>query len=118
MRRFRAKVVAAAELPDLNTFAVVLAEDGDGSGLRLEIQKALSFDEQDRRLGLDTYCLCTEAGATYYGGVTSWTLTEGSLELRLDEKAAEVLGVEGGFVVNFAPERLPAIKEGVERILG
>lgn len=118
MRRFKAKTLTAVALPDINTFAVVLAEGPDGSGVRLEIQKSLSFDEQDRRYGQDTYCLCTEEGATYYGGVTSWTLTQDSLEVRLDATAAEALGVEGGFVVDFAPESLPALKEGLERILG
>jgi hypothetical protein len=118
MRRFKAKAVAPVELPDLNTFAVVLAEEPDGSGARLEIQKSLSFDEQDRRLGLDTYCLCTEEGATYYGGVTSWTLTQDSLEVRLDAQAAKALGVQGGFVVNFATENLPILKEGLQKVLG
>jgi hypothetical protein len=61
MRRFRANAVAAVELPELETFAVVLAEEPDG-GERLELQKAFSFDEQDRRLGMDTYCLSTETG--------------------------------------------------------
>jgi hypothetical protein len=118
MRRFKAKVLTAVELPDINTFAVVLAEEPDGSGVRLEIQKSLSFDEKDRRYGQDTYCLCTEEGATHYGGVTSWALSQDSLEVRLDAKAAEALGVEDGFVVDFAPESLPALKEGLERVLG
>lgn len=118
MRKFKAKAVAAVELPDLNTFVVVLAEEPDESGARLEIQKSLSLDEQDRKLGLDTYCLCTEDGATYYGGITSWVLTQGSLEVQLDAEAAETLGVEGGFVVDFEPESLPALKEGLERVLG
>ena len=118
MKIFKAKALTAVELPDINTFVVVLAEETDGSGMRLEIQKSLSFDEQDRRCGLDTYCLSTEEGTTYYGGVTSWTLTKGSLEIWLDAEAAEALGVEGGFVVHFAPESLPALKEGLGRVLG
>jgi hypothetical protein len=118
MRRFKAKEVAAVELSDLNTFAVVLAEGPDGNGSRLEIQRALSFDGQDRQLGLDTYCLCTEDGATHYGGVTSWTLNQSVLEVRLDTKAATALGVEGGFVVDFPPERLPTLKDGLERVFG
>jgi hypothetical protein len=117
MRRFKAKTLAAVALPDLNTFTVVLAEESDGSGKRLEIQTSLLFDEQDRQCGQDTYCLCTEEGATYYGGVTSWTLTQNSLQVCLDAKAAETLGVDGGFIVNFAPESLPTLKEGLERTL-
>lgn len=118
MRRFRARAVAAMELPDLNTFAVVLAEEPDGSGLRLEIQKSLSPDEQDRQLGLDTYCLCTEDGVTHYGGVTSWSLTQGSLRILLDAKAEEVFGVEGGFVVDFPSESTAALQRGLKVVFG
>ena len=116
MREFKANALTAAELRELNTFLVAFAAEPDGGGMRLEIQKSLSFDEQDRHHGLDTYCLCTEEGATYYGGVTSWTLTQNSLEIRLDACAAEALGVEGGFVVFFAPEDLPVVQEGLKRV--
>ena len=117
MRRFRANAVAAVEIPEHATFTVILAEDPDGDGERLEFQKAFSFDEQDRRLGMDTYCLCTVEG-TAYGGVTSWTLTPDSLEVRLDARTAEVLGVEGGFRVGFPPAYLQTLREGLERVLG
>jgi hypothetical protein len=117
MRSFDAKAVAAVELPDLNTFAVVLAEEPDGTGDRVEITKPLSFDEQDRVLGMDTYCLYTEQG-TCYGGVASWTLSGHSLDLRLNPHAARELGVEGGFLVNFAPEHLQTLREGLERVFG
>ncbi|WP_437577609.1 Imm10 family immunity protein [Sorangium sp. So ce887] len=113
MRRFEARTLASGEHPDINTFVVILAEHADGSGARLEIQKPLSSDEQDRRLGLDTYCLCTEEGATHYGGVMSWTLTQSSLKILLDAKAAEALGVEGGFVVDFAPESRMVARVGL-----
>jgi len=116
MRRFRANAVAAVELPELETFAVVLAEEPDG-GERLELQKALVFDEQDPRLGMNTYCLSTDTG-TVYGGVVSWTLTGNSLELRLDARAAAALGVDGGFQVDLPPEHLRMLHEGLERVLG
>ncbi|WP_437335069.1 Imm10 family immunity protein [Sorangium sp. So ce394] len=118
MRRFKAKALAVAEDPDLNTYAIILAEQSDGSGMRLEIQKSLLSNEQDRQLGLDTYCLCTEEGSTHYGGIVSWTLAHDSLEVELDAKAADALGVEGGFVVDFAPENRPALKDGLDRVLG
>jgi immunity protein 10 of polymorphic toxin system len=118
MQRFIANAVAAVELSDINTVAVVLAQEPDGSGVRLEIQRSLSFNEQDRRCGQDTYCLCTEHGATWYGGVRSWTLGPNSLEIMLEPRAAEALGVQGGFVVDFAPEHLPILKERLQKILG
>jgi hypothetical protein len=117
MRRLTARVVAAVEPPDLETFTVVMAESPDGEGERLEFHKADSFDEQDRMLGMDTYCLCTESGTTY-GGVVSWTLSHDSLEVRLDQKAASDLGIEGGFLVNFPPEYLRTLRDGLERVLG
>ncbi|XXT18297.1 Imm10 family immunity protein [Sorangium sp. So ce429] len=118
MRKFKAKTLTAAEYIEINTFAIILAEQHDGSGMRLEIQKSLSLDDQDRQIGLDTYCLCAEEGATYYGGVVSWTLTEDSLEILLDAKAAEALGVEGGYVIGFAPESRTDLKAGLESALG
>ena len=69
MRRFIATSVAAANVQDLNALVVLFAENPDGSGARLELQRALSFDAQDCQLSHDTYCLSTETGATYYGGV-------------------------------------------------
>jgi hypothetical protein len=117
MRGFKANAVAAVELPEHEAFSVLLSEYPDGDGERLEFHRAFSFDEQDRVLGMDTYCLCTEAG-TAYGGVTSWTLTRDSLEVRLDETTAGLLGVEGGFLVNFPQEHLQTLREGLERVLG
>jgi hypothetical protein len=117
MRAFKASVVAACELPELGTYLVALAEKPDGGGERLEIQKALAFDERDRALGMDTYCLCTEAG-TAYGGVTRWTLTADVLEVVLNEKAAAALGVRGGFRVELPPGDRQALQAGLERVLG
>ena len=114
MWMFEATVVAAGEFPEHQTFTVALAEDPDG-GEWLEIQKTLSFDEQDRRLGMDTYCLCTEKG-TAYGGVTSWALARDSLEIRLDAKTARMLGVDGGFLVRFPPEYRQLLEESLGRV--
>lgn len=91
--RFTASAVAVDQLDDLNAFVVVLAENRDGSGRRLEVQRALVFDEADVATGMDTYCLCLESGATHYGGVTSWRIHGRALELSLDRRAASALGV-------------------------
>lgn len=120
MESFEARAVAAQELTDANTFAVVLAEHPDGTGQRLELQLSLTFDDSDRRLGQDTYCICTESGATHYGGVTGWNLNELMLEITLDEAAARELGVNRGFRVALKPEVTVGIqlREGVTRVLG
>jgi hypothetical protein len=117
MRSFTARAVTAQELHDVNVFVVVLAERLDGSGTRLELQKALSFDEQDRTLGLDTYCLCTETGATCYGGIAAWTLRPNTMEIGLDAHAAETLGTPG-FAIAFPPEQHAALRDGLARVLG
>ncbi|NBD10443.1 MULTISPECIES: Imm10 family immunity protein [Corallococcus] len=118
MRRFHADAVSADEMQDINTYAVVLAERHDGTGMRLEIQKALSFDEQDRANGMDTYCLCTESGACHYGGVTKWRVGENSIEVQLDEQASNALGVDGGFHVEVSGQYLPTLREVLQRLLG
>ena len=94
MTRIRATAVSVEEMPDLNARAVVFAEFPDGSGMSLEIQRALSFDEQDREEGMDTYCLCLSSGACYYGGVVSWKLDASGLALKLTPAAAAELDVE------------------------
>jgi Immunity protein 10 len=118
MKKIIAATSAIVELPDVNTLAVVFAENCDGSGVRLEIQRALSFDEQDRNSGQDTYCLCTENGATYYGGITSWEIVEGLLRIQLDSEAARALDVTGGFLVDISPGDSLALNVGLNRILG
>lgn len=117
MRHFTAQRVAVKELSDLNCFIVILEEKADESGARLELQRAIVFDAEDRRLGQDTYCICTEDGATFYGGIQSWTLNAGTLEVRLTADAAEALGVEAGFVLTFPAAQEHELKEGLERIL-
>jgi hypothetical protein len=68
---FHAAAVGAEEMTDNNCYVVVLAEHSDAGGRRLELQSSLSYDEQEKSLGQDAYCLCTETGACHYGGVTS-----------------------------------------------
>jgi len=117
MLTFTARAVAAEERRDLNTFVVVLAENQDGSGARLELQKALCLDEQDRKLEMDTYCLCTEEGATFYGGIKSWKLMSDLLEINLDMQAAEALGVQG-FAISFSAKDFAMLEEGLAKVLG
>ncbi|NRD61444.1 hypothetical protein HRD49_06735 [Corallococcus exiguus] len=118
MRKFHAAAVGADEMQDINTYAVVLAERHDGAGMRLEIQKSLSFDDQDRVGGMDTYCLCTESGACHYGGVTRWMVGESSIEVLLDARASSALGVDGGFQVEVSGQYLPILREALQRLLG
>ncbi len=117
MKRFRASAVSVGELPDVNAFCVLLAEKEDGSGARLEIQRGLAFDDQDRELGQDTYCLGDENGASHYGGVISWELSSGLLRLDLDEAATQEMDVDGGYLVEVKRADEAQLRVGLERML-
>lgn len=120
MHTFRATAVSALELTDVGVFAVVLAENADGSGARLEIQRAAAFDEHDEELGHNTYCVSTHHGVTHYGGVSAWRLTSQALELALDPAAAKALGGEPGFVIELVgvdEETNARLRDGLARVL-
>lgn len=119
MMRFAATAGVAGQLDDLNAFAVVLSEHQDGSGSRIEIQKSLMFDEADREAGLDTYCLSTQTGATYYGGVVSWRMDGNNLDLTLDEDAAFELGVDTDLSIelHLPAETVAEVHAGLRRLL-
>lgn len=120
MRRFKARAVSAGEDASLNTFLIVLAEHVDGDGARLEIHQALSFDEQDKALGQDTYCLMDESGATHYGGVSCWSLREGVLEMELTELAAKTLEADPKIVIDLVADEpsIERLDHGLRRLLG
>jgi hypothetical protein len=116
--KFVAMAASVDILEDLNTFVVCLAEEQDGLGRRLELQRALSFDEQDRRHGMDTYCLSNESGASHYGGVQTWTLTNGLLTLDLDPAASNTLGASGYEVELRVPQpEIDNVMTGLRRVL-
>jgi len=89
---FVASAVAFERADDLNAQCLVLAEHPDGSGRRLEVQRSLRVDEQDRSLGMDTYCLVTEEQDTHYGGVLDWRIEGSTLHVDLTEEADRVMG--------------------------
>jgi hypothetical protein len=97
----------------------VLAEMPDGDGARLEIQRGLTVDPQDEALGENTYCLCTQTGATYFGGVQSWRLDDGFLLISLDELAALTLGVDRqvSIKLRLTDQALSAVTAGIARAL-
>lgn len=76
-----------------NTLVVAFAESAASDAV-LILQRAFSFDEQDRDLGMDTDCLIGPGQATSYGGVTSWSLNGSILTLHLTRAAADTLGLE------------------------
>jgi hypothetical protein len=119
MSWFTAKFFAVEEMPDLNTLAVVLSENDAGSGERLEFQRALSFDESDVKIGMDTYCLVVSSGAAHYGGVLGWSVKERCLDLALDEAAVEELGLQQSVQIdlNVGAAGEAELIAGLQRIL-
>jgi hypothetical protein len=99
-------------------FMVVFAEEEGEQGERLGIQRAFAFDDQDRSLGQDTYCLVSREGVSY-GGVTSWSLTGKVLTLALDETCSEALAADGGYeiLIEADGDKLEAIRAGLKRAL-
>jgi hypothetical protein len=61
---------AAVDLAKSNTVAVELAEEPDGRGERLEIQKSMGSDQPDRIPRVDTYSLSMEEGPSTSTPVT------------------------------------------------
>jgi hypothetical protein len=89
-----AGAAAATELPDLNVFAVTVAEHQDGSGWHLSFQVALTVTPQDVAAGLDSYVITSSDGVTFYGGIQRWASADGTLTFELDEAAADTLGLD------------------------
>lgn len=97
MQEFTARIVGIEKLEDLNTFLIVLCESPTGEGARLELQRSLCFDEQDRKYGMNTYCICTQTGACHYGGIEWYRCDDNSLTIALRSDAATALGVSSVF---------------------
>lgn len=114
----RVRAAAATQLDELNTFAVVLAEEADGSGERIELQRALEFDEQDYSLGLDTYCTCLANGACEYGGIRKCVLNRNELMLEFSSATASTLGIAQHILVQLEVDSasLDQVRAGIQRV--
>lgn len=109
----------AVGIEDSKEVGLVLgfAEHADGSGPALFFQRSHRFDAQDIELGQNTYCLVTDAHTTTYGGIESWKLTAGQLDITLSHHAAHELGVDEDLVIEFAPAHIRMVKAALARIL-
>ncbi len=117
---FEVRRIAIEELRDLDTYVVGIAENEDGSGESLLFQTAITAaEEQDRALGMDTYCVSTAWGATVYGGVMACALRDDLLTLKFDPPAAETLGIsqECRFRLRVDQDRIEQLKQGLRTVL-
>lgn len=115
-----AHAVATVRDDELNAFIVVLAEERDGSGDGVELQIALSFDEQDVSLGMDTHCLVLESGATQYGCIRLCTLDGSTLIFDLHAASAAKLGISEQLTVELEVDvdALQRVVRGIVTLFG
>jgi hypothetical protein len=89
-------------------------EDGVGA---LLFSRSDTIDEQDALLGMDTYSVSTDDGATLYGGVESARVTGLDLELRFTSEAADVLGVPRELLLRFEDgSAVDVARRGLRRV--
>lgn len=118
MTEFLARAAAFVRDEDLEADILVLAEQEDGSGRRLEIQRSVTTTAADVQAGMDTYCLADDTGATHYGGVSGWSLDEDVVCLSLDSEAADALGTSE-YLIRLAggPPAASPVRHGLEAVL-
>jgi hypothetical protein len=117
---FDARAAAFLRDEDLEAEVLVIAQQEDGAGHRVELQRAFIVTDEDRQLGMDSYCLVAETGATHYGGVESWSVDDNVLELRLSPEAAQDLGVDGGYRIRLigpSQSTIEVVREGLRAVL-
>ncbi|WP_020116547.1 Imm10 family immunity protein [Streptomyces canus] len=99
--------VAAVDENVLDSALVVgLAEDDSGEGRQLVFQCSLQEpDEQEQRLGQDSYCVLNETGGIAYGGVEVVTFSPARVSFRFSLAAVEKLSLSSqDLIVGIAPE--------------
>lgn len=109
---FTAHDVSVESSPELGVKIVGLAEQSTGDpGECLLFQRALTFTQQDRELGMDTYAVSNRWGATSYGTVERYRVTEHVLELSLTPDGARDLGLPQRVEIELA-----VCRESVDRL--
>jgi len=92
--RFSAAAGGAEQSPETEDgwFEVGVSENSDGTGRVLVFQCLLEEpDEQNRRLGMDTYCVSNESGGSTYAGVEAVEADSARLRVIFTDTAAEEL---------------------------
>ena len=101
----------------IDMHALVIAELPDGSGARFEVQRSGTFEEQDRTLGMDTYCLVMDSGVSHYGGVIGWHVDEAHLlRVTLDDRAATALATSS-IEIALRPQDSDVVSQAIPALL-
>ncbi|KUN05544.1 hypothetical protein AQI96_35170 [Streptomyces canus] len=103
-----------------SALVVGLAEDESGEGRQLVLQCSLREpDDQDQRLGQDTYCVLNETGGIVYGGIEAVTFSPAGISFRFSLAAAEKLALPlPEVIVGIAPEvQVEPFRKELRRVL-
>jgi hypothetical protein len=92
---FIVRHVSDDSMDDLGTRVVGVTEDPQADYARCFLfQRSLSpHTDEDHRLGMDTYAISNEHGASAYAPLASYEVTPRKLVLNFTKDAASVLGV-------------------------
>lgn len=112
-------VVVQENVPE-SCFLVGIAEDEYGDGHYLTFQSGLEEPgEQERELGLDSYCIVNETGGVHYGGLESVSLSTGQISFRFSSEAVEALSLPGQEITLSVASGsdLQSLRDGLRRVL-
>jgi hypothetical protein len=115
---FTVRLVTDDTSPELNVRTVGVSVDLVGTRSLL-FQRALSFDQQDRDLKMDTYCVSNERGATAYGCITGYTLRPPWLDLHFTEAGAQDLRLDqrARLKLELSAESIETLRAGLKAVL-
>ncbi|WP_067473609.1 Imm10 family immunity protein [Actinomadura hibisca] len=107
---------------DDESFTVGLAEHADGTGAALLFSHGLApapARPGRKAAPSEPYSLSTHTGATYYGGVRTCVLREGTLHITLSRTASQRLGVSPELVlpVHVSEDDLDVLRNGLRQVL-
>src|SRR5215210_5101471 len=112
MEAVAVREVTSGQEDDAFVLAFAL-EDGQA----LIFQLAISFDQQDAMLGMDTYSISSASGATAYGGLASAQLDGSLIVLQLDDEPAATLGLSNELRLRLADvASVEKAKDGLRRL--
>ena len=111
---------AAVELADVETYCVALATDeyGEQFGLSFQVPLSGEYDEQDRRLGMDTYSISDHLGRSVYGGIIAIAADPGAsvLTVTFSTEATEELDIPATLRFHLANGSFDQVVEGLRRV--
>ena len=107
------------EHPDGECHLVGFADNKHGTELYLMLQRSYEDDEQDIKLGMNTYHVeWCDQGSSSYGGITRFTLKPNAAEVSFEASMAKALGGMDRLSISFQLQagEQRALKEALSHI--